>query len=73
MVIIFLKSLIFERLSFRFLQQEKKVLLEIKNPSFTQSVKVQTTVFFVLCISDKQFLLYHAHLERCPDNCVLGQ
>ena len=36
MVIVFLKSLIFERLSFRFLQQEKKVVLEIKNSSFTQ-------------------------------------
>ena len=36
MVIVFLKSLNFERLSFRFLQQEKKVLLEIQNPSFTQ-------------------------------------
>ena len=69
MVIVFLKSLIFERLSFRFLQQEKKVLLEIKNPSFTQSAKVQTTVFFVLCIPDKEFLLYHADREMSGKLC----
>ena len=44
MVIIFLKSLIFERLSFRFLQQEKKVLLEIKNPLFTSYFFQQSEV-----------------------------
>ena len=33
--------------AFGFCSKKKKVLLEIKNPSFTQSVKVQATVFFL--------------------------
>ena len=56
-----------------FAARKKSFCLKLKILCSLRAWRYKLQFLFVLCISDKQFLLYHAHRERCRENCVLAQ